>query len=152
MHNIDDETYVRVLTIRDTAGDTAEIGFTNDLGGRDGFGIKTDGGVIVRVQGEDLFAFRELLNELDESAFTRPKDPVEVDRWTPGDVVTFLNDYGTRFSLRRRHDGRWDKSVVRPGRLSQHVDESWGDLNVSRLVDHGDGFRDVEVLFQAVTA
>lgn len=43
----------------------------------------------VEIRGEDLFALRELLAEIPESAFVRPAEPVDAPRWASGDVVTF---------------------------------------------------------------
>lgn len=47
-------------------------------------------GPLTRIEGEDLFALRELLNELPEHAFVRPAPPVEKQpaAWAPGDHIT----------------------------------------------------------------
>lgn len=58
----------------------------------------------VAITGEDLFALRELLNEMPEEAFVRPADPVvALPRWADGDVVR--ND--TSGYLYERKNGWW---------------------------------------------
>lgn len=88
----------------------------------------TDDQQALAITGEDLYAFRELLNELPEEAFVRPKDPVEESRWTDGDIVK-PGLHSTVTYIRR--DGEWfrvSKGAVRP-------DDLHSDKVISELVD-----------------
>ena len=63
------------LVIRDRFGSEVAVGF-----GPEQIGIRTPGAHdVVAVAGEDLYALRELLNELPEEAFVRPAEPVDPD-------------------------------------------------------------------------
>lgn len=124
---------IDVLVIADEYGDTARIGF-----GDDGIGIRTftdeydQPGPIVRVQGEDLWTLRELLNAMPEEAFVEPA-PVDGDRWLPGDVVTFETRHGgTKFALVRQPSGGvWAR--YRDGEPTGEPSD-WSDADVTRLV------------------
>lgn len=91
-HNLnqDGRTWVKaILTIADIDNDT--ITFTPRPWG-DGLMVKAKSaaGQIAEaiIQGQDLFALREfLLNEVDESEFVRPPDPVEIPDWVEGDCI-----------------------------------------------------------------
>ena len=78
------------------------------------FLLKADGIVVnpwtehrVEVLREDLFALRELLNEIPEESFVRPADPVAKPEpvWTDGDVV--LTDSPSQV-VWIRHHGVWN--------------------------------------------
>lgn len=82
----------------------------------------------VRVTGEDLFALREMLAEIPEEEFVRPKDPVA--RWNDFDVVK-----GCLGTIHIRVDGSW---VATGGRFGASVGGHWTDHRIDLMVDHPD--------------
>jgi len=87
---------------------TARFGFGRDTG----FGVnlldendrELADGQTVAIKGEDLYAFRELLNNLPEEAFVRPADPVEV---APEDHGTILVDGDDEIWVFNGYVDRW---------------------------------------------
>ena len=82
------------------------------------------GDLNVRIEGEDLYAFRELLNELPESAFVRPADPVEVPEFADGDrfkAVQFDIIY-------TRAGGQWQTSGTDADTTWRGTDKQIADL------------------------
>lgn len=71
------------------------------------------------ITGEDLFALRELLNELPEEAFVRPADPVV--EWADGDQIVEVGEVHSW--LYTRKNGRW-----------QHSDGMGTDLTDSEFI------------------
>jgi hypothetical protein len=87
-HNIQIEKYgandnVTVLHAVDTDRTYVRIGIGPEQIGIQTFEESGRPGPIVGVKGEDLFALRELLNEMPEEAFVRPADPVYVTMEEP---------------------------------------------------------------------
>lgn len=68
---------------------------------------------VVRVEGEDLFALRELLNEMPEEAFVRPAEPVNpAEVWTEGDSFLLINPVESVIRYARLSDGRWEREAL----------------------------------------
>ena len=66
-----------VLTVIDNRGDEATVRFQRGLGINPRLCVDSCRATLV--QGEDLYALRELLNEMPEEAFVRPADPIDPD-------------------------------------------------------------------------
>lgn len=88
----------------------------------------------VRIQGEDLYALRELLNEMPEEAFVRPAEPVKapVDYgFKPGDVIVCT---AVASSYTRDTRGTWhrvsktDGPTLKPG---QTYDDEWAHTAIT---------------------
>lgn len=88
----------------------------------------------VRILDEDLFALRELLNEMPESAFTRPADPVmkpEPSPWVRGDLVIFDGSHAVVTYL--RGDEEWKRTSTH----SRKATSTRSDETIQDLVDTG---------------
>jgi len=101
-----------VLTVSDRHGRQVSLMVTASIGTFDSAAAVVVNpwgqgeGPAVRIEGEDLFALRELMAELPESAFVRPADPVEVVSEHHGtilidgdDEVWVFNGYVDRWFL-----------------------------------------------------
>jgi hypothetical protein len=90
-----------------------------------------DGHEAARIAGEDLYAFRELLNELPEEAFVRPEDPVE-EFFTIKDVN---GDWWVWDSERKAWAvgtiGRVTYDFKESGVILTKGPDNWGKLRVS---------------------
>ena len=89
-------------------------------------------GPVVRIEGEDLFALRELLAEFPEEAFKRPKNPVAKPvpaRWHDGDVVRFWGGNKPQ-ALWTRHKGLWytpgNPLGIADREVDAVIDRRWG--------------------------
>jgi len=88
----------------------------------------------VPIVGEDLFALRELLNELPEEAFRRPTDPVPPSRWWDGDQVLEVRPENRCQWLWTRKDGGWYHEDRNPDypmtdeKMDDYVDGKPSDL------------------------
>jgi hypothetical protein len=88
---------------------------------RGGLRFKTEQGPGVHVHGEDLYALREMIEELDDELFVKPADPIEVkDFWSPGDSVF---DVGGNTFFALGANGKW--TSTRDGKINEYV----GDTN-----------------------
>lgn len=88
----------------------------------------------VHLVGEDLFALRELLNEMPEYAFTRPADPVvkpEPSPWVRGDLVIFDASHIVVTYL--RGDEEWKRTSTQ----SRKANSTRSDETIQDLVDTG---------------
>lgn len=87
----------------------------------------TDGQRALAITGEDLYAFRELLNELPEEAFVRPKDPVE-------EFFTIKDDDGDWWAWNAER-GRWVVATI--GHSTFDIGETAGGIPTSGPNDWG---------------
>lgn len=85
----------------------------------------------VRIEGEDLYAFRELLNELPESAFVRPADPVL-------ETYCFKDNDGDWFYWDDEADG-WRWVFFAPSSIFGASSEIYGSLDSVAEMSYIDG-------------
>lgn len=85
------------------------------------------------IEGEDLFAFRELLNELDESAFVEP-GPSRV-AWVDGDLMIYRGKHIVLSYSRR--NGQWDRLRFHLGTgESRLIESGWDDESIEYMLDN----------------
>jgi hypothetical protein len=153
-HHVEDTTnFQRTLhaTCSITPNDVARIGFSRNPA--DAWvsilkeGANPGEGVVDRVfiEGEDLFALRELLNELPEEAFVRPADPVE--RWSDGDLIRGTRPGTTFVWVYLREGGKWKTAHVSGG-ATFTPNYRASDEDVDRMLTQEYGAERWTVLFQ----
>ena len=102
----------------------------------------TMGDRVIAIEGEDLYAFRELLDELPESAFKRPAEPVKkADPWVEGDEVYGENNDGANAWIYVRGAEEW-----KPGRAltksASHCTMGMSDEQMDRYLAGGPNVHD----------
>jgi len=130
-----------LLTVANRGGREISFTFVTENGGLVGPHIVANpwSDNAVAISGEDLYAFRELLNTLPEEAFVRPADPVETpEPWIEGDVVTYdsylisvvytrTNDKWTRV---RRNVGDGETNVESLQYSDEAIEEILGNNDI----------------------